>query len=92
MAVSIAASTGWYVGLALGLVVVFGVRATDPLSYALVIVTLAQHIAHQARTAVKGVDVVRAQTDELSGITRINDSGVRILHAARALRKVAVGK
>ena len=33
-----------------------------------------------------------AQTDGLPGIARINDSGVRILHSARALRKVAVGK
>jgi hypothetical protein len=38
------------------------------------------------------VEVVRAQTDGLDGIGRINDSGVRILHSARALRKVAVGK
>ena len=38
------------------------------------------------------VEVVRRQTSELAGIPRINDSGVRILHAARALRKVAVGK
>jgi hypothetical protein len=29
---------------------------------------------------------------ELAGIGQINDSGIRILHAARALRKVAVGK
>jgi hypothetical protein len=36
--------------------------------------------------------VIRRQTDELGGIAQINDSGVRILHAARALRKVAVGK
>ena len=36
--------------------------------------------------------MVRAQTAELDGIARINDSGVRVLHAARALRKVAVGK
>jgi hypothetical protein len=35
---------------------------------------------------------VRAQTDALAGVGRINDSGVRILHAARALRKVAVGR
>jgi hypothetical protein len=35
---------------------------------------------------------VRAQTEALSGIDRINDSGVRILRSARALRKVAVGK
>jgi hypothetical protein len=56
------------------------------------IVTLAQRIAQQAETAVGGVDKVRAQTDALSGVARINDSGVRILHAARTLRKVAVGK
>jgi hypothetical protein len=41
---------------------------------------------------VQGVEQVRAQTDELGGVGRINDSGVRILHSARALRKVAVGK
>ena len=35
---------------------------------------------------------VRQQTAELPGIAQINDSGVRILHSARALRKVAVGK
>jgi hypothetical protein len=55
-------------------------------------VSLAQRIARQARAAVEGVEVVRAQTDALEGIGRINDSGVRILHAARALRKVAVGR
>jgi hypothetical protein len=49
-------------------------------------------IAKQAAGAVQGVEVVRAQTDALSGIGQINDSGVRILHSARALRKVAVGK
>jgi len=53
---------------------------------------LAIHFAKQASGAVEGVDVVRAQTDELGGIARINDSGVRILHSARALRKAAVGK
>jgi hypothetical protein len=53
---------------------------------------LAQRISNQARTAVGGVEKVRQQTTELSGVGRINDSGVRILHAARALRKVAVGK
>jgi hypothetical protein len=53
---------------------------------------LASRIANQARTAVQGVERVREQTAELSGIARINDSGVRILHSARALRKVAVGR
>jgi hypothetical protein len=56
------------------------------------IVMLAMRIAKQAKTAEEAVEVVRRQTGELAGITQVNDSGVRILHAARALRKVAVGK
>jgi hypothetical protein len=56
------------------------------------IVVLAIRIAKQAKAAEAAVDVVRQQTDELGGIAQINDSGVRILHAARSLRKVAVGK
>jgi hypothetical protein len=58
----------------------------------IVVLVLAFRIASQAHAAEVGVDVVRRQTDELGGIAQINDSGVRILHAARALRKVAVGK
>lgn len=87
MATAIGASTGWYVGLALGIVVILVAAAI-----VIAIVLLARRIAQQARTAVQGVDVVRAQTDSLEGIARINDSGVRILHSARAVRKVAVGK
>ena len=83
----IASSTGWQVGLALGVTVV-AVAAV----IVIVIVLLALRIARQAKAAEQGVDVVRRQTAELGGIARINDSGMRILHAARALRKVAVGK
>ena len=83
----IGASGGWTVGLVLGIVVVLVAAAI-----VIAIVSLAQRIAKQARGAVEGVEVVRAQTDALEGIGRINDSGVRILHSARALRKVAVGK
>jgi uncharacterized membrane protein len=83
----IGASSGWTVGLVLGIVVVLVAAAI-----VITIVALARRIAAQARSAVEGVEVVRAQTDALAGIGRINDSGVRILHAARALRKVAVGK
>ncbi len=83
----IGAATGWYIGLALGIVVVAVAAAI-----VITIVLLANRIAAQARTAVGGVDTVREQTTELAGIARINDSGVRILHSARALRKVAVGK
>ena len=79
--------TGWVVGIVLG-VVVIAVAAVIVIT----IVMLAARIAKQAATAEKDVGVVRNQTSELGGIARINDSGVRILHSARALRKVAVGK
>jgi hypothetical protein len=80
-------SSQWQAGLAIGVVVIL-VAATIVIT----IVALARRIAGQAKTAEAGVEVVRAQTSELGGVARINDSGVRILHAARALRKVAVGK
>ena len=80
-------TTEWEVGLAIGLAVVLVAAAI-----VIVIVLLAQRIAGQARTAEQALEVVRRQTEELGGIARINDSGVRILHAARALRKAAVGK
>jgi hypothetical protein len=80
-------STGWTLGLILGVVVILIAAAI-----VITIVMLARRIADQARTAVGGVDVVRQQTDGLPGVNRINDSGVRILRTARAVRKVAVGK
>jgi flagellar biosynthesis/type III secretory pathway M-ring protein FliF/YscJ len=82
-----AASSGWTIGLILGIVVILVAAAI-----VITIVRLAQRIATQARTAVQGVDKVREQTDGLPGVARINDSGVRILRSARALRKVAVGR
>jgi uncharacterized membrane protein len=81
------ASSGWQLGLALGIVVV-AVAAVIVIT----IVLLALRIARQAKAAEEAVEVVRRQTGELGGIAQINDSGVRILHAARSLRKVAVGK
>ncbi len=83
----IASTTAWLVGIAVGIAVI-AVAAVIVIT----IVLLARRIAKQAKTAVEAVEVVRRQTDELAGIGRINDSGVRILHAARSLRKVAVGK
>jgi len=79
--------SGWLVGLVLGVIVIAVAAAI-----LIVIVALAKRIADQAKTAVEAVEVVREQTAELGGVARINDSGVRILHAARSLRKVAVGK
>ena len=80
-------SAQWQLGLVLGVVVIAVAAAI-----VITIVMLAKRIARQATTAEGAVEVVRAQTAELGGIGRINDSGVRILHAARALRKAAVGK
>ena len=82
-----ASSTAWQLGLLLGIVVIAVAAAI-----VITIVLLARKIAEQARTAEQAVEVVRQQTAELAGIGQINDSGVRILHAARALRKAAVGK
>jgi hypothetical protein len=82
-----ASATEWRVGIALGIAVIAVAAAI-----VIVIVLLALRIAKQARTAEQAVEVVRRQTDELGGIAQINDSGVRILQAARSLRKVAVGK
>jgi hypothetical protein len=83
----ISTSGQWLLGIGLGVVVV-AIAAVIVIT----IVALAMRIDRQARTAVDAVGVVRDQTAELPGIARVNDSGVRILHAARALRKVAVGK
>jgi hypothetical protein len=83
----IASSTGWTVGIILGVVVILVAAAI-----VIAIVMLANRIAGQAKAAVPAVETVRDQTGALPGVARINDSGVRILHAARALRKVAVGK
>ena len=79
-------TTSWYIGLGLGaIVVVVAVIIVGT------ILVLANRIARQAETANEAVEVVRSQTDGLGDIARINASGVRILHAARALRKAAVG-
>ena len=83
----VVASAGWPVGLVLGIVVI-AVAAV----ILIVILSLSARISKQAATAEQAVEVVRSQTAGLGGVARINDSGVRVLHAARALRKVAVGR
>ena len=80
-------SARWTVGLLIGTFVI-AIAALIVIA----IVMLALGIAGQARTAEQAVGVLREQTTELGNILRINDSGVRILHSARALRKAAVGK
>ena len=82
-----AGSTQWQVGLVIEIVVILVAAAI-----LVAIVLLALRIARQANTAEGAVEVLRQQTTGLGDVGRINDSGVRILHAARALRKAAVGK
>ena len=87
MVMLLSESGRWLTGIVLG-VVVIAVAALIVIT----IVMLAQRIAGQARLAEGAVETVRAQTSVLDGIALINDSWLRILHASRALRKVAVGK
>jgi hypothetical protein len=78
----------WYIGMALA----FSVIVVVVIIVAIVL-TMAARIGDQAADADIGVDLVRAQTTSLAdGVDRVNDSAVRILHMARTLRKVAVGK
>jgi MFS superfamily sulfate permease-like transporter len=87
MVMLLSESGRWLTGIVLGVVVIAVAAAI-----VVTIVLLANRIARQAKAAEGAVEVVRRQTADLEGIARINDSGVRILHAARALRKVAVGR
>jgi hypothetical protein len=87
---TIAASpyTDWYIGFAGAFFVIVVV-----VIIVAIILTMAARIADQAAEADAGVDVVRSQTTSLEeGVDKVNDSAVRILHMARTLRKVAVGK
>jgi hypothetical protein len=78
----------WYIGLAGAFIIIVVV-----VIIVAIILTMAARIADQAAQADAGVDVVRAQTTSLeNGVDKVNDSAVRILHMARTLRKVAVGK
>ena len=83
----IASSGDWTLGIVLGVVVILSPRRSSSRSS-----RSRSGSPSRRATAVEGVDACAQQTDELNGIARINDSGVRILHSARALRKVAVGK
>ncbi|MDQ6776712.1 MAG: hypothetical protein M3071_10980 [Actinomycetota bacterium] len=79
--------TVWYVGFAAAFAV-----TTIAVVIVLTIMFWASKIATQARLAREAVETIREQSVELNNIPRILDSGVRILHSTRTLRKVAVGK
>jgi hypothetical protein len=77
----------WYVGFAIG----FAVTAIAVV-IVMTIMFWAARIAAQAHLAREAVETIREQSVELNDVPKILDSGVRILHSARSLRKVAVGK
>jgi hypothetical protein len=79
--------TVWYVGFALGFAV-----TTIAVIIVMTIMFWASRIADQAHLAREAVEAIREQSTELNNVPKIVDSGVRILHSARSLRKVAVGK
>ena len=88
MSLIAATYSDWYIGMGIAFFIIVVVVIIVS-----IILTMAARIADQARAADAGVDTVRAQSVSLSdGVDRVNDSAVRILHMARALRKVAVGK
>ena len=80
--------TDWYIGMGLA----FAAIATVVVIVS-IILTMAARIADQSAAALQGVDAVRANTTSLaSGVDSVNDSGVRIMHMVRSLRKVLVGE
>jgi uncharacterized membrane protein YdjX (TVP38/TMEM64 family) len=79
--------TVWYVGFAIG----FAVTAIAVV-IVMTIMFWAARIAGQAHLAREAVEQIRQQSTELNDVPKIVDSGVRILHSARSLRKVAVGR
>ena len=90
MPVVIGASTGWAVGLVLGVVVVLVAAAI-----VITIVVLAGRIAKQADTAVQGVEQVRAQTgrtqrDRADQRLRREDPSLRACAAKGGGRKMTV--
>jgi hypothetical protein len=87
MLVAIANIDVWEIGLALG----FAVTAIAVV-IVMTIMRWASRIADQAHLAREAVDTIQDQSTQLNNIPQILDSGVRILHSARSLRKVAVGK
>ncbi|PZS08123.1 MAG: hypothetical protein DLM64_13215 [Solirubrobacterales bacterium] len=88
MIVPLANLSVWEIGTTIGFVVV-----TIAVVIVAIILAQASRIADQAQFADDSVEEIREQSMSLlHGVDSIMDSGVRILHAARSLRKVAVGK
>lgn len=72
---------GWYVGLAIGaLVVVIVVVVVSTILF------FAARISKQAQMATEAFDLARVNTDPLWDVMKINDAGKAILKATRTAR------
>jgi len=84
--VTVAANTGWWVGLTLGFVAVVAVVIVVAF-----VLAMAARIADQASAAADALPLVRDQTDALHDVAQINGSAIAILRATRAARKALTG-
>jgi CHASE1-domain containing sensor protein len=78
--------TGWYVGLAIGFVIVSVVVVLVA-----TILTLAARIGSQARTGIEAMEEARAATASVWEIQKINVSTTAIWRAAESARKLLGG-
>lgn len=72
---------GWYVGLAIGFLVVVVVVVIVAS-----ILALATRISQQAQTAIQGLEQVRINTAPLKGVDTTNTCGLAILKACQTAR------
>jgi len=81
---TLALSSGWYIGWVVGVAVVLVAAAL-----LLAIIALGRRIARQAQDITQALDGARANTDALYDVARTNHALDRI---ARGLRTVRTGK
>lgn len=76
-------TTGWVVGIALGVVVVLVVVVL-----VVTLIAAASRIHAQAQQAIDTLQKVRGSTDPLHGVDQVNDAAVGILVGAQAAREM----
>lgn len=81
-----ASLTGWYAGLIVGLVAVFGVAVL-----VVVILRLAQGIAVQNRDVAATIGRIRANTSAIPGVAVINTDAAGMTRDLRVMRDLLAG-
>lgn len=75
-------STGWFIGIAFGVIVVLVVVVL-----VVTLITAASRIHGEAQQAIETLQKVRGTTQPLHGVDQLNSSASGILEGARAARK-----